>query len=83
MTDINIPPRPFKIGDEVYCLNCGAGKVIEINLTSELPIVVKFKNINQAYSIDGKLFHACCNRCLFHADENAKVTYLRLFRKQT
>ena len=74
MTDINVPPRDFKVGDDVVCLNCDVGEVVEINVNSELPVVVKFKNISQAYTNDGKLFKASAKRCLFHADENVKVT---------
>ena len=74
MTDINVPPRAFKVGGDVVCLNCDVGEVVEINVNSELPVVVKFKNISQAYTNDGKLFKASANRCLFHADENVKVT---------
>ena len=77
MTDINVPPRGFKAGENVVCLNCDIGEVVEINVNSELPVVVKFKNISQAYTNDGKLFKASANRCLFHADEYVQVTVKR------
>ena len=78
MTDINVPPRDFKVGDEVYCLNYGHGKVSYINNNSSLPILVNYANgNNNFYTENGKLNSLFVNRCLFHADENVQVTVKR------
>lgn len=75
MTDINVPPRGFKAGDKVYCLNYGHGKVSYINNNSSLPILVNYANgNNNFYTENGKLNSLFVNRCLFHADENVQVT---------
>ena len=77
MTDINVPPRAFKVGDEVVCLNRGIGEVVSVDdEASDLlyfPVRVLFKKNYQSYKRNGKL-HSDYQRCLFHADENVKVT---------
>ena len=73
MTDINIPPRAFKVGDDVVCLNFGTGKVTSNTGLYGFPIQVKFNNMVQGYTNNGQRL-ATSKRCLFHADENVKVT---------
>ena len=73
MTDINIPPRDFKTEEDVVCLNLGISKVISISGPGEYPIKVKNKNTIEYYTANGRIF-LNGNRCLFHADENVKVT---------
>ena len=73
MTDINVPPRPFKVGDDVVCLNFGIGKVTSNTGLYGMPIKVKFDNTKEEYTENGA-FVTNSKRCLFHADENAKVT---------
>ena len=73
MTDINVPPRAFKVGDEVVCLNFGLGKVILNTGLYGFPIKAKFNNAAEEYTANGQLF-PMSKRCLFHADENVKVS---------
>ena len=74
MTDINVPPRPFKVGDEVYCLNSGKANVTEIR-DSQYSVFVTFDDgLNRPYTKTGKLYPRQTNRCLFHADEYVQVT---------
>ena len=75
MTDINIPPRDFKVGDEVVCLNFGIGQVTSNTGLYGFPIKVKFGNTKEAYTASGQ-FVPHGKRCLFHADENVKVTVI-------
>ena len=73
MTDINVPPRDFKVGDDVVCLNFGIGKVTSNTGLYGMPIKVKFDNTKEEYTENGA-FVTNSKRCLFHADENVKVT---------
>ena len=73
MADINVPPKHFEINDEVYCLNFGNGKVTSNTGLYGMPIKVEFDNTKQEYTKNGA-FVTNSKRCLFHADENVKVT---------
>ena len=75
MTNINVLPKPFEIGDDVVCLNLGISKVTSINCSGEYPIKVKNKNKNtiEYYTANGRIF-LNGNRCLFYVDENVQVT---------
>ena len=73
MTDINVPPRDFKVGDKVYCLNLGEGEVVSTTGPGEYPIKVKNKNTIEYYTANGRIF-LNGNRCLFYVDENVQVT---------
>ena len=77
MTDINVPPRDFKVGDDVVCLNFGIGQVTSNTSLYGFPIKVKFGNTKEAYTASGQ-FVPHGKRCLFHADENVKVTVTAL-----
>ena len=58
--------RPFKVGDDVFCLMFGRGKVVRTCI-SEFSVVVKF-------AVDELSFTACgrytrdANRTLYHAN---------------
>ena len=73
MTDINVPPRAFQVGDDVVCLNFGIGKVTSNIGLYGLTIQVKFNNTVQEYTANGQFFPNS-KRCLFHADEYVQVT---------
>ena len=73
MTDINVPPRDFKVGDEVVCLNFDIGKVESNTGLHEYPIKVRFNDVAENYTANGQIY-TTSKRCLFHADENVKVT---------
>lgn len=79
MIDINIPPREFKLGDEVYCLLYGEGKVVMDDARHyPYPITVDFF-IKQyffcrhAFTKGGRLTVQTLNRSLFHKDEQVEV----------
>ena len=74
MTDLNVPPRPFQVGDEVVCLTCGKGKVTANYTNTIFSIEVDFIKHTEYYTTNGKFKPTLTNRCLFHADENVKVT---------
>ena len=74
MTNINVPPRDFKVGDDVVCLNCGKGKIVEYSGVVYSVLVAFDDGLSERYTETGKLQPHYVDRCLFHADENVKVT---------
>ena len=55
----------FKVGQEVWCLLYGKGKVVKVDNTDAYPITVEFDNVDcQCYTYDGK-YHVYCTRTLF------------------
>ena len=55
----------FKVGQEVWCLLYGKGKVVKVDNTDAYPITVEFDNADcQCYTYDGK-YHVYCTRTLF------------------
>ena len=67
----------FKIGNEVYCLMYGYGKIIFIHddAKNQYPITVHFKNATSPKNFD---FNGFCfgatNKTLFHTYENPVVS---------
>ena len=76
MTDINVPPRDFKVGDEVVCFL--SGKISSVSYGGARPILINFDSGIETYTKQGKREPESANRCLFHADENVKVTVTEL-----
>ena len=60
--------RPFKVGDDVFCLRYGHGKVVDLNLNSEYPVEVKFPEESDSYTTDGKAWTGYERRLLYHAN---------------
>ena len=55
----------FKVGQTVWCLLYGKGKVVKVDNTDAYPITVEFDNVDcQCYTYDGK-YHVYCTRTLF------------------
>lgn len=65
------PPKPFEVGDEVYSLDFGSGKVVK---DSGSGVRVDFKNESYTYKEDGRLENTDANRTLFHKFENVRIT---------
>ena len=58
----------FKVGQEVWCLLYGKGKVVKVDNTDAYPITVEFDNVGcQCYTYDGK-YHVYCTRTLFFSE---------------
>ena len=58
----------FKVGQEVWCLLYGKGKVVKVDNTDAYPITVEFDNVDcQCYTYDGK-YHVYCTRTLFFSE---------------
>lgn len=58
----------FKVGQEVWCLLYGKGKVVKVYDTDDYPIKVEFDNADcQYYTRNGK-YHVDCNRTLFFSE---------------
>ena len=72
MNNINVPPRPFKVGDEVVCFL--SGKISSVSYGGARPILINFDSGIETYTEQGKREPESSHRCLFHADENVKIT---------
>ena len=58
----------FKVGQTVWCLLYGKGKVVKVDNTDAYPITVEFDNVNcQCYTYDGK-YHVYYARTLFFSE---------------
>ena len=69
----------FKVGDKVWCLMFGEGRVEEILNTGPYPIRVKFEDSEETYTTDGKLFHSGKNRTLFFSEPKVDAATERPF----
>jgi hypothetical protein len=64
----------FKVGDRVWCLVYGWGKITQIDYSEDYPITVKFDNFSVTYyTVDGKLSDSTKNRSLFFEEITANV----------
>ena len=58
----------FKVGQEVWCLLYGKGKVVQVDNTDDYPIKIEFDNADcQCYTRDGT-YYVDCNRTLFFSE---------------
>ena len=58
----------FKVGQTVWCLLYGKGKVVKVDNTDAYPITVGFDNVGcQCYTYDGK-YHVYYTRTLFFSE---------------
>ena len=58
----------FNVGQTVWCLLYGKGKVVQVESQDAYPITVEFDNAdNQRYTYDGK-YHVYCPRTLFFSE---------------
>ena len=58
----------FKVGQTVWCLLYGKGKVVKVDNTDAYPITVEFDNVGcQCYTYDGK-YHVYYTRTLFFSE---------------
>lgn len=56
----------FKVGQKVWCVLCGEGKVKYIDHTSDYPIKVEFLGKNEeSYTTEGLMFMTSSNRALY------------------
>jgi hypothetical protein len=64
----------FKVGDRMWCLVYGWGKITQIDYSEDYPITVKFDNFSVTYyTVDGKLSDSTKNRSLFFEEITANV----------
>lgn len=57
----------FKVGQTVWCILNGEGKVVSLNYDSEYPVTVLFNETEDSYTIDGKILTEK-NRALFFSE---------------
>ena len=58
--------RPFEVGDDVFCLMFGAGKVVKED-TGTFPVGVDFESRGEWFTPEGK-WGLGLNRTLYHAN---------------
>lgn len=58
----------FKVGQEVWCLLYGKGKVVKVYDTDDYPIKVEFDNADSQYYTRNGKYHVDCNRTLFFSE---------------
>ena len=56
----------MKVGDVVYCIYKGIGRIIAIRTNDSYPYEVQFDNGERGtYTEDGKIVYGSVNTCLF------------------
>ena len=58
----------FKVGQEVWCLLYGKGKVVKVYDTDDYPIKVEFDNADSQYYTRDGTYYVDCNRTLFFSE---------------
>lgn len=73
-----VKPDEFQVGDTVWCLVHGKGKVYEVNTSNE-PVSVYFDSgRSDSYTSDG-YFLKGCNRTLFFSEPKVEASVTRPF----
>jgi hypothetical protein len=57
----------WHVGQQVYCLRYGVGRIIHIDDTKLYPIRVQFPDETRTYTLGGKLYKSDLNPMLYHA----------------
>ena len=59
----------FRVGDRVYCMKHGWGKVTDVSMGEQYPIYVQFCNGHKdSYTIEGMIHTSWINKTLFFAE---------------
>ena len=58
----------FKVGQEVWCLIYGNGKVVAVDQDDIYPVTVEFDNADSQYYTRDGTYYVDCNRTLFFSE---------------